>query len=65
MPSEKFKDELAASNVQLNFITTQNSSAAVAAGDVISVRGHGKYRIEDISGRTSKDKIRLMAVKYK
>lgn len=48
----------------LNYKTVDDTSRTVAPGDIISVRGVGKFRLGEISGSTKKDRIRLSAEKY-
>ena len=61
---EKTKDLISAGLVMHNYSESTNFSADVCQGDVISVRGYGKFRIESIGEKTKKDRIRLLAVKY-
>lgn len=61
---EKTKELIASGIVMHNYTEMTNFSAEVREGDVISVRGYGKFRIESISQKTKKDRIRLLAVKY-
>lgn len=41
-----------------------HSSAQVAEGDVFSVRGHGKFRLEKVGATTKKDRIFIEIYKY-
>ncbi|HCC35177.1 MAG TPA: hypothetical protein DEQ02_05895 [Ruminococcaceae bacterium] len=50
--------------VKRGFQTETNISAKLKNGDVISVRGFGKYILDDLSSKTKKDRIRLAARKY-
>ncbi len=61
---EKTKELISAGLVMHNYAEMNNFSAEVRQGDVISVRGYGKFRIEGLSEKTKKDRIRLLAVKY-
>lgn len=61
---EKTKDLISAGLVMHNYFESTDFSAEVSQADVISVRGYGKFRIESISEKTKKDRIRLLAVKY-
>lgn len=48
----------------LNYKTADDTSRTVAPGDIISVRGVGKFRLGEIAGSTRKDRLRLSAEKY-
>lgn len=61
---EKTKELISAGQVMHNYAQAQNFSAEVTEGDIISVRGYGKFRIEKLKERTKKGRIRLLAVKY-
>lgn len=62
---EKTKEIISQGLVSHNYAQVQNFSADVREGDIISVRGYGKFRVESITEKTKKDRLRLMAVKYK
>lgn len=47
-----------------NYETVSDVDCGVCEGDIISVRGFGKFVIRDISGVTKKGRIRLVADKY-
>lgn len=49
---------------ELNYSVCQKTDAAVSAGDIISVRGFGKFIIKNISIETKKGRLRLEAGKY-
>ena len=51
--------------VTLNYEIPKRSIAQVKDGDVISVRGHGKFVIKLTDGITKKGKIKINALKYK
>lgn len=61
---EKAKSMVREGLVQLDHVEALNPDAAVTDGSVISVRGHGKFKIESISEKTKKDRLRLIALKY-
>ena len=48
----------------LNFLPCETVSATVKSGDVLSVRGVGKFRISEIDGLTRKGRLVLKALKY-
>ena len=49
---------------ELNYYSKASPDDSVTDGDIISVRGYGKYRIADTSGVTSKGKSRITVLKY-
>ena len=49
---------------QFNFTEEERCDRAVKAGDIITLRGYGKFIIRDISGQTKKGRLRLLADKY-
>lgn len=60
LSAQMIKDGL----VELRYLTTDNISAEVKAGDIISVRGFGKYVIGECSGQTRSGRIRIQCRKY-
>lgn len=50
--------------VNADFSPCLNVSAEVRENTVISVRGHGRFRLSEISGETRKGRIRVMIEKY-
>lgn len=50
--------------VYLNSIATEKPVKTVASGDIITVRGKGKFEISSVADRTKKDRIVLKAEKY-
>jgi len=61
---EKAKAFISGGNVQYNYKPELNNDTPVKSGDVISVRGYGRFNIKDVTQKTKKDKIRLNALKY-
>ena len=61
---ETAKEKIAAGEVEHNYETAARPDAAVAAGDVLSVRGVGKFEVESVSDPTKKGRFRLIAKKY-
>lgn len=51
--------------VSVNGKVTENNSGTVKTGDIISVRGYGKFCFIGENGRTKKDKIFITVEKYK
>lgn len=50
--------------VTLNFLPCETVSATVKSGDVLSLRGVGKFRISEIDALTRKGRLILKALKY-
>jgi RNA-binding protein YlmH len=50
--------------VKVNWEDTDSSSKEMKQGDVISLRGRGRVVLEEISGTTKKDRIRIVIKKY-
>ncbi len=61
---EKAKGIVTGGSVMINHITTERTDAEVCDGDTVTIRSYGKYKIESISGRTKKDRYKLIAKKY-
>ena len=50
--------------VKLNYRLVTNSSKSIKQGDLISVRGYGRFIIEEVIGETRKGRIRVTIKKY-
>ncbi|MFZ2257377.1 MAG: YlmH/Sll1252 family protein [Clostridiaceae bacterium] len=50
--------------VLINYLETKNRSEAVKTGDILTIRGFGKFRLAELSGETKKGRIRLRVEKY-
>lgn len=61
---EKAKSMIASGNVQLNYLVEERPDTKIADGDIITLRGTGKFRILSIGEKTKKDRYRLNAQKY-
>lgn len=61
---EKAKSGILAGAVQLNYTEVTSPDKEVRPNDIVSVRGFGRFRIEEFTGRTRKDRLLLAAVKY-
>lgn len=61
---EKAKTAVKSGTVYLNFIENTDCDSNVGSDDIISIRGFGKYKIEDVKTKTRKDRLRLSALKY-
>ncbi len=61
---EKSKTLIKQGLAELNYYSKASPDDIVTDGDIISVRGYGKYKIDDTSGVTSKGKSRITVLKY-
>lgn len=61
---EKAKELIRSGLVQRNYEDEMSPDAPVEEGDVISVRGYGRYRIEEFGSRTRKDRLHIAAVRF-
>lgn len=61
---EAAKERILAQEVEQNYETAEEISAAVKAGDHISVRGVGKFLVESVADPTKKGRLRLVAKKF-
>lgn len=50
--------------VEVNYFVQKETDRTVSAGDIISVRGYGKFIIDQADGVTRRARIRLLARKY-
>lgn len=50
--------------VMVNYEEAPKPDRLLSSGDVFSVRGHGKFRIKDISGPTKKDRLHITIEKF-
>ena len=62
---EKTKSLIFAGNVSLNYIQTMNVSQLVAEGDVLIIRGKGKYILNAVMGETKKGRIRISLIHFR
>jgi RNA-binding protein YlmH len=61
---EASADMVRAGLVELSYESVDDVSTQVHAGDILTVRGYGKYVIGDIVGETKSGRIRLTCKKY-
>lgn len=61
---EGAKDKILAGEVEHCYEVASRPDAAVRAGEIISVRGKGKFEVERVSDPTKKGRFRLLAKKY-
>lgn len=56
----KMAREIRAERVKLNWKLTTNPAAAVAEGDIISIRGRGRVHVESVEGETRKGRVAVV-----
>lgn len=61
---EKSADFIRAGNFTLNYESCSSVSRNLSAGDIISLRGYGKYVLSDEGAQTKKGKLRITLKKY-
>lgn len=61
---EKAKDLVLSCSVVCNYAEATAVDRQLESGDIISVRGKGKYRIDSFAGTTKKGRIKLNVLKY-
>ena len=61
---ERAKERIVSGLVEVNYEPMTKPDEKLEEGDVISVRGSGKYRIVNIGGKTRSGRLRLLAEKY-
>ncbi|MDE6034930.1 MAG: RNA-binding protein [Ruminococcus sp.] len=61
---EKSAVMIRSERVEINHIITETVSAEVKTGDIISVRGHGKYILSEVGGNTRKNRIHIIIKKF-
>ena len=49
---------------EVNYFLKNDCSFQLSEGDVFSVKGYGKFRLEEISGVTKKGRIHITVLKY-
>lgn len=60
----KAQELIAAEKVFVNWNVLKNGSKPVNEGDMISARGFGRVKINEIKGRTKKDKIGIVLLRF-
>ena len=61
---EKSAQYIRGGNVTLNYACNSSVSTELKTGDVFSARGYGKFILDDISGKTKKDRLHVKIKKY-
>ncbi len=60
----KAADYIAAGKAELNYLPCQKGDKPVSEGDVISIRGLGKIRLEHVGGNTKKGRISIEITRF-
>ena len=61
---DKAQTMIRAGEVELNFAPEERTDAEVREGDMLSLRGYGRFVIRSIGGQTKRGRLRLSAAKY-
>ena len=61
---ENAKEYILCGNLSVNSKLMDNPSKPISEGDVISLKGYGKYIFSEISGNTKKDRLKILIKKY-
>lgn len=62
---EKASALIRSGNIQLNHTVNTSTDHKLAAGDIISARGYGKFRLDEIGALTKKERIHIVVKKFK
>lgn len=55
---------ISSAGAEVNFLPVSDKTHMLRQGDVFSVRGFGKFRLEEVSGTTKKGRIHITVFKY-
>lgn len=58
------QDLVRGEKVKVNYKTVSGLAAQIAEGDMVSVRGYGRFILKEIQGATRKDRLRVLISKY-
>jgi RNA-binding protein YlmH len=64
MSRAKAVETIKSGKVKVNWEDAESSSKEMKQGDVISLRGRGRIVLEEVSGTTKKDRIKILIKKY-
>ncbi len=62
---EKSSVLIESKKVSLNHFECENVSKLVKAGDIVSIRGYGRFKVSEILGVTKKERQKIKVLKYK
>lgn len=65
MSREKTKQLILLGNVSLNFIQNKNVSQLLNSNDTLTIRGKGKFKVNDVSGKTRKGRIKISVIHFR
>jgi len=57
---EKAQNAVASQKIKLNYRVCEERSQILKEGDLISIRGFGRYRLESVMGETKKNRLRVI-----
>ena len=60
----KASSYIKSNGVSLNYVDCYDCSKPLIEGDVISIKGYGKYKLSTIGGNTKKGRIHISIIKY-
>lgn len=60
----RMSDEIAAEKIKVNWQGARNSSQAIKAGDIISMRGRGRVEVCEVIGQTKKGRISILLKRF-
>lgn len=61
----KAEDLIRSGKVLLNYRESKDRSHPVKMGDILTIRGYGKFRLREIQGESKKGKLRVAAEQYR
>lgn len=61
---ERAKELIISGAAELNYETITKPDITVEAGDILTIRGHGKFIIRNVDGTTRRGRLRMCADKY-
>ncbi len=62
---EKTKALILAGNISVNFMQSQNISQTLSGNTSLTIRGKGKFVLNDILGETRKGRIKISVIQYR
>ncbi|MBR7184986.1 MAG: hypothetical protein IKD37_05185 [Clostridia bacterium] len=61
---EKAQTMIRSGEVEVNFLSECRTDVEICAGDMLSLRGYGRFRIRDFDGTTKRGRLRLSAEQF-
>jgi len=56
---EKSQTLISAQKVKLNYLICEDRAQGLKEGDLVSIRGYGRYQLQDVIGETKKNRLRV------